>query len=52
MQERSDSDFLPEIDFHDNLDDASSDESNEIDDTTGYQIKGATTLFKRKKRPE
>ena len=49
VQGRSDSDFLPEIDFHDNLDYDSSDESDEIDDTTGYQLKGGMTLVKRKK---
>ena len=42
-------DFLPETDFHDNVDDDPSDESDETDDTTEYQLKQGTKLVKRKK---
>ena len=44
VQTKSDGDFLPETDFHDNVD-----ENDEIDDTTEYQLKGGMKLVKRKK---
>ena len=39
VQEKSDGNFLPETDFHDNADDDQFYESDETDDTTEYQLK-------------
>ena len=41
--------FLPEANFHDNIDDDPSDKNDETDDTTEYQLKGGIKLVKRKK---
>ena len=49
VQKKSDGNFLPETDFHDNVDDDPSDESDETDDTTEYQLKGGMKFVKRKK---
>ena len=46
---KSESDFLPETDVHDNVDDDPSDKNDETDVTTEYQLKGGIKLVKRKK---
>ena len=46
VQTKSVGNFLPETDFHDNVDD---DPSDETDDTTEYHLKGGMKLVKRKK---
>ena len=49
VQTKSVGNFLPETDFHDNVDDDPCDENDESDDTTEYQLKGGMKLVKRKK---
>ena len=52
VQEKSDSNFLAETDFRNNVHDYPYDESDETvetDDTTEYQLKGGMKLVKRKK---
>ena len=49
VQTKSDGNFLPETNFHNNVDDDPSDKNDKIDDTTEYQLKGGMKLVKRKK---
>ena len=48
VQKKSDGNFLPETDFHNNVDEDPFDESDETDDITEYQLKGGMKDDKRK----